>query len=322
VKLTVGLVGLGLLAMPLAVEAQPAKLARIGYLGVSPSAVIDQPFRDGLRELGWVEGRNVAIEYRWTEGRAQRLPELVAELVGLKVDVIYTPGSSAAAQAAKRATTTIPIVFVSPIDPVELGLVQSLSRPGGNVTGVAGIGHLHPKRLELLKETVPRLARVAILWTPANPGHQGSLTEAEAAARTLEIQLQPVEVRDAAGLEGAFSAMTKERPGALLVFGDAMFFRERTRIVALAAKGRLPTMFIWTQAVEDGGLMSYGEDRSEGPRRAAMYVDWILKGARAGDLPVERPAKFDLAVNLKTAKALRLTIPESILARATKVIGQ
>jgi putative ABC transport system substrate-binding protein len=302
--------------------AQPVKLARIGYLGVSPQPELEQPFLEGLRDLGWVEGRNLVIEYRWTGGKAERLPALAAELVGLKVDVIYTPGSNAAARAAKRATTTIPIVFTTPGDPLQGGLVASLARPGENVTGLGGAENLNPKRLELLKETIPRLARVAVLWTPGNPTHRRSLTEAEAAARTLGIQLQPLEVGDPTGFEAAFAIMTRQRPGALLVLGDAMFARERARIVALAAKGRLPTMFNLAGAVKDGGLMSYGDDRSDVPRRAAGYVDRILRGANPGDLPVEGPTKFDLALNLRTARTLGLPIPESILARATTVIGR
>jgi putative ABC transport system substrate-binding protein len=310
----------GVCAAPLAADAQPAKLPRIGYLGGSPSgAGAPQPFLEGLRELGWVEGRNIAIEYRWTEGRAERLPDLVAELVRLKVDVIYTPGSNAAAQAAKRATTTIPIVFTTPTDPVAAGLVASLSRPGGNITGIGG-AVLSSKRLELLREVIPTATRVAVLWTRANPGHPRALKDAEAAAPALGLQLQPLEVRDPTKFEGAFSAMTKERAHAFFVLGDVMFLRERARIVALAATSRIPAIYTWRQAVEDGGLMSYGEDRSGVPRRAAVYVDRILKGAKAGDLPVEQPTRFELVVNLRTAKALGLTIPPAVLARADERI--
>jgi putative tryptophan/tyrosine transport system substrate-binding protein len=305
---------------PRAAEAQPAKLPRIGYLAGSQSGDgAPQPFLEGLRELGWFAGQNIAIEYRWSEGKAERLPDLVAELIRLKVDVIYTPGSNAAAQAAQRATTTIPIVFTTPTDSVALGLAASLSRPGGNITGIGGA--IRPsKRLELLREVVPKASRVAILWTRGNPSHPRVLRETETAARALGLQPQPLEVGDPAKFESAFAAMTRARADACVVLNDVMFLRERARIVALAAASRTPAIYGWQQAVEDGGLASYGEDRSGVPRRAAEYVDKILRGAKPGDLPIEQPTRFVLAINLKTARALGLTIPPAVLARADEVI--
>jgi putative ABC transport system substrate-binding protein len=305
---------------PLPADGQQAwKGVRVGYLGGPPS-FDDTLFRKSLHELGWVEGQNIAIEYRGVMGRVERLPELLAELIRLQVDIIYTPGSIAAALAAKQATTTIPVVFTTPADPVEAGLVPSLARPGGNITGLAGVD-VHPsKYLELLMETIPKLSRVAVIWNPANPLHPRGLKWTEDAARALGVQLQPWAVRDADELDGAFSAMTRGRVGALFVFGDRMFYDRRTRIVALAAKHRLPAIYIWRAAAMDGGLMSYGADRSDWPRRAALYVDKILKGAKPGDLPVEQPTKFELVINLKTAKTLGLKIPQAILIRADEVI--
>ena len=312
-----------LLAAPLAAEAQSAgTVPRIGYLGISPSDGGLEPFRQGLRDLGRVEGQSIAVEYRWTRGKSEQLPEVVAELIQLKVDVIYTPGSVAAAQAAKQATTAIPIVFWTPADPVQAGLVASLARPGGNITGLGGggISILTSKRLSLLKEAVPQATRVAILWTPANPLHEALLKGIEDAARSLKVQLRPVRVSQSGELESAFSAMTRGHAGALYVLADAMFFEERKRIVALSAQARLPTMYSWRTAVEDGGLMCYQENWSGVQRRAAVYVDMILKGAKPDDLPVEQPKNFELIINLKTAKALGLTIPPSLLQRADQVI--
>ena len=311
---------LGLLAAPLAGDAQqPARVPRVGYLGGSASSPLLEPFRQGLRDLGWVEGKSITIEYRWTEGRAERLTELVAELIRLNVDVIYTQGSNAAAHAAKQATATIPIVFTTPADPLALGLVSSLARPGGNVTGLGG-GVEPPKRFDLLREAAPTITRLSVLWNPANLSNQALRKEVEDAAKTSGLQLQLIAVREPADLDGAFSAMTRERADGLLVFGDAMFFVQRTRLVALAAKHRLPAMYNRVEYVRAGGLMAYAANDIEQERRAAVYIDKILKGANPADLPVEQPTRFDLIINLKTAKALGLTIPPSLLMRADQVI--
>ena len=307
-------------AAPFAADAQqPPKVPRVGYLGGSPSSPLLEPFRQGLRDLGWVEGQNITIEYRWTEGRAERLSELAAELIRLKVDVIYAQGSNAAARAAKEATATIPIVFTTPADPLVVGLVSSLARPGGNVTGLGG-GTDTPKRLDLLKEAVPKIARLAVLWNPANPSNQALLEEVGEAAKTWGLQLQLIPVRTPSDLDGAFSAMTRERADGLLVFGDALFFVQRARLVELAAKHRLPAMYNRVEYVRAGGLLAYAANDIEQERRAAVYIDKILRGAKPGELPVEQPTKFDLLINLKTAKVLGLTIPPSMLMRADQVI--
>jgi len=274
-------VTLGLLAAPLAVEAQQAgTVPRIGYLGISPDMEVVELFRQGLRELGRVDGQNITIEYRWTEGKSERLPQLVAELIQLKVDVIYVWGSSAAVLAAKQATTTIPIVFQMPADPVKLGLVANLTRPGGNITGLGGGNLGASKRLSLLKEAVPQATRVAILWNPANPSHEAGLKNLEDVARSLRVQLQLVRVSRPEELESAFSAITRGHAGALYVLGDAMFGAERKRILALSAQSRVPTMYAWRRAVEAGGLMGYEEDWPDTQRRVAVYIDKILKGAK------------------------------------------
>jgi len=311
---------LGLLAAPFAADAQqPPRVPRVGYLGGSPSSPLVESFQQGLRDLDWVEGQNITIDYMWTGGRAERLPELVAELIRLNVDPIYTQGSNAAAHAAKQATSTIPIVFTTPADPLVVGLVSSLARPGGNVTGLGG-GADTPKRLDLLEEAVPKITRLAVLWNPANPSNQASTKDVEEAAKTSGLQVQFIAVRTPADLDGAFSAMTRERADGVLVFGDALFFVQRTRIVELAAKHRLPAMYNRSEYVRAGGLLAYAANDIEQERRAAAYVDKILRGAKPGELPVEQPTKFELAINLKTAKALGLTIPPSMLMRADQVI--
>ena len=317
-----GIIAGGLVSAPLAAEAQSAGIVpRIGYLGSSPSADGNDAelFRQSLRELGRIEGQNITIEYRWTGGKSERAPPLVAELIQLMVDVIYTPGSVAAAQAAKRATAIIPIVFFTPADPVRAGLVASLARPGGNITGLTG-GLQSSKRFSLLKEAVPQASRVAVLWNPDNPVHEAGLKEIADAARSLRVQLHPVRVSQSGQLENAFSAIARWRAGALYVMPDSMFFEERKRIVALSAQGRLPTMYGWRAAVEAGGLMAYQEDWSGAPRRAATYVDKILNGTKPADLPVQQPTKYELIINLKTAKALGLAMPQSFLQRADQVI--
>jgi putative tryptophan/tyrosine transport system substrate-binding protein len=317
---------LSLLAAPLAADAQQAgKVPRIGFLGVtSPS---DRPshldaFRQRLRELGWVEGQNIVIDYRYAEGRVDRLPDLAAELVRLKVDLIVASAGTQAATAAKNATETIPIVMIYVRDPVGTGLIASLARPGGNVTGVSGSAglELFAKQLELLKETVPKIRRVAILSNPDNAYHQLAIREVNVAARSLGVQLQLLEARGPNEFDGAFAAMAKERVGALLVLSDAIFGSHRTRLADLAARSRLPAAFGVRDDVEAGGLMSYGPSILDSYRQAATYVDKILKGAKPADLPVEQPMKFELVLNLKTAEALGLTIPPLILFQADEVI--
>jgi ABC-type uncharacterized transport system substrate-binding protein len=313
-----------LLAAPLAAEAQqPAKPPRIGYLGGGSSSAarhLLEAFRQGLRELGYMEGQNLTIYYRWAEGRSDQLPGLAEELVRLKVDVIVTHGA-VATRAARRATAAIPIVFASSGEAVATGLVASLARPGGNVTGLTIIApELAGKRLELLREAIPRFTRLAVLWNSANPVVVPEFKETEAAARTLGMQIQSLEVTDQGGLAGAFSAMTGERPDALIVLSDAMFLSQNAQIVGLAAKSRLPAMYAESEFIVAGGLMSYGSNLVVQYRRAATYVDKVLRGARPADLPVEQPTKFELVINLKTAKALGLTIPPSLLARADELI--
>jgi putative tryptophan/tyrosine transport system substrate-binding protein len=311
--------GAVLLAAPLAAEAQEAgKVARIGMLAGSPSPFVEA-FRQGLRELGYVEGRNISIEYRWTEGREERLPGLAADLVRLKVDVIVA--SSQAAVAAKQATTVIPIVMPIITDPVRLGLVASLARPGGNATGFATQNDELPgKWMELVKETLPKVSRVAALFHPTYDGGV-QLKASEAAARSLGVRLQALKVERPDDFVTAFAEMQKNRAEALIVSSSGLFYVHRTRLVEFAAKHRLPTIYHQSEfVVGSGGLMSYGPDFRDLFRRSATYVDKILKGAKPGDLPVQQPTKFELVINLKTAKALGLTIPPSLLQRAEEVI--
>ena len=307
------------------VEAQPPrKIRRIGFLAVNtPSADkhLDEAFKQSLRELGWIEGRNSTIEYRSAEGNADRLPALAAELVDSKVDVIVSAGGTPGAQAAKKATGTIPIVFTSSGDPVATGLVASLARPGGNLTGLSGVGpDLSVKKVELLKEIMPKISRVAFIWNPGNAANAIALRETEAAAREVRWQVQSVEVRGPHEFEAAFSAMSKARAPAVIVQSDQSFRSKLSRLAELAVKNRLPTMLPQREYVEAGGLMSYGETLAERYRRAAVFVDKILKGAKPGDLPVQQPTKFELVINLKTAKQIGLTIPLNVLARADRVI--
>ena len=317
----------GLLASPLAAEAQQAvKIARIGFLTPNMAASpphVREAFLQGLRDLGYVEGRNVVIEYRDAEGKSERFPALAAELVALKVDVIVAPGTPAAL-AAKQATRTLPIVFPIAGDPVTSGLVTSLARPGGNVTGLSILDpDLVGKCLEQLKQAVPGVSGVAVLWQPGGLGERTDkdmLKGAEVAARALGVRLQFVEARGPADFDRAFSEMTRARAGALTVLPSTMFLHERRRLVDLAARNRLPAVYPWREAVDAGGLMAYGANIADLFRRAATYVDKILKGAKPADLPVEQPTKFELVINLKTAKALGLTIPQSVLGRADQVI--
>jgi ABC-type uncharacterized transport system substrate-binding protein len=317
---------LATLAVPLVAEAQQAtKVPRIGYLMVDQAANPDlhEAFRQGLRDLGYVEARNLVIEYRDAEGKFERLPALAAELVALKVDVIVA-GGTPHALAAQQATRTIPIVVTGAGDPVTSGLVTSLARPGGNVTGLSNLRpDLVGKCLEQLKQAVPGVSHVAVLWQPGGRRERTEkdmLKEAEVAGRALGVRLQFVEARGPADFDRAFSDTTRARAGALTVLPSTMLNNERRRLVDLAAKNRLPTVYALREAVDVGGLMSYGPNGADMYRRAATYVDKILKGAKPGDLPVEQPTKFELVINLKTAKALGLTIPPSVLGRADQVI--
>jgi putative tryptophan/tyrosine transport system substrate-binding protein len=316
--------GAVLLAGPLAGEAQQAaKVPRIGYLALNPTPHLQEAFRQGLRDLGYVEGRNLVIEYRDAEGKAERLPALAAELVALKVDVILAAGTPAAL-ATKQATRTLPIVFTAIADPVTSRLVTSLAQPGGNVTGLSVLApELVGKCLEQLKQAVPGVSRVAVLWQPGGHGERtdkDTLEGADVAARALGVRLQFVEAKGPADIDRTFSDMTRARAGALTVLGGGMFFGVRRRLVDLAAKNRLPAVYPWRDFVDAGGLMSYGANLADLYRRAATYVDKILKGAKPADLPVEQPTKFELVINLKTAKALGLTIPPSVLGRADEII--
>jgi ABC-type uncharacterized transport system substrate-binding protein len=314
----------GLLAAPLAAGAQPAgRLPRIGYLGTrTPSDFGLDAFRQGLGELGWVENQNIVIDYRFAEGKFDRLPDLAAELVRLKVDILVTHSTPGAA-AGKNATDSIPIVMIAVGDPVGLGLIASLARPGGNVTGlsfsIVGL-EMIGKQLELLKETVPKIRRVAILSNATNPTKPVGIRDVNVAARSLGVQLQLLEARGPNEFDSAFAAMARERVGALLVVADSMFVFHRTRLADLAARSRLPAVYGWREHVEAGGLMSYGPSLRDLFRRAATYVDKMLRGTKPADLPVEQPTKFEVVVNLKTAKALGLTIPPSLLQRADLVI--
>jgi putative ABC transport system substrate-binding protein len=324
VALVVTLVLGGLVAPPAAAAQQLTRLPRIRYLGASSPSLephyVDA-FRQKLRDLGYIEGQNIAIEYRWAEGQDDRLPDLAAELVGSKVDVIVTTGTPGTF-AAKQATKTIPIVMASSGDPVRSGLVTSLARPGGNVTGFTVLGpELEGKRLELLKQAVPRLSRVAVLWNPANPAIPFYYQQTLVAARALHVTLEPVvEVRRVADFESAFSALARARPHALMVLADRLLLAHRMRIVDFAVTRRLPGMYAYREYVDAGGLMSYAPSNIELFRGAAIYADKILKGAKPSELPVQEPTKFELVINLKTAKALGLTIPQSLLIRADELI--
>jgi putative ABC transport system substrate-binding protein len=319
---------LGLLGMPSAVQAQPeSKGPRIGYLALNltdkAGAHLRDAFLQGLHDLGYIEGRNLLIEYRDADGRIDRFPALASELVALKVDVIVAPVTPAA-RAATQATATIPIVFAASSNPIGSGLVTGLARPGGNATGLTFFTpELVGKSLELLKQAVPGLIRVGALWTPGEFGASAArdmLTGAEVAARALGVQLQLVEARQPSDLDRAFSEMLKARAGALAVLPGGMLLLQRSRIVHLAARSRLPAVFPYREGVDAGGLMSHGPNVPDLYRRAATYVAKILKGTKPSDLPVEQPTKFELVINLKTAKALGLTIPPSLLQRADQVI--
>lgn len=320
-------VALGVLAAPHVADAQQAgKVYRIGILtNRLPSAPEVSPdweaFRQGLRERGWVEGQNIVIDYQWAEGQIERFPSLAAELMNRKPDLIVAV-TGPAARAAKEATSTIPIVMIYVFDPVGYGLVASLARPGGNITGLMFVvgPEIVGKQLELLKELLPKVSRVAVLLNPDSPTSPVFLRETQAAAQALAMKLQVVEVRSPDGLKGALAAMTRERADALLVLPQPFTFANARRIVDLAASSRLPAVYPFKESVEVGGFMAYAANAPDMFRRAATYVDKILKGARPGDLPVEQPAKFELVLNLKTAKALGLTVSPPLLGRADEVI--
>jgi putative ABC transport system substrate-binding protein len=303
---------------------QVGKVYRVGYMSAPTRASVEpvlQAFLRALRELGWIEGQNLIIEYRWADGKIERLPDLAAELVRQKVDLIVAPAASAAL-AAKKVTSSIPIVMMFPIDPVEQGLVTSLRRPGGNVTGttMAPSPAIFGKQLQILKEAIPRASRVAVLWNPADASFAVQTKEVEAAARSLGIRLQHVEARGPEEFDSAFASMARERAEALLLGGSSTFLAHGTRVAELAIKGRLPTMNHFREMVEAGGLMAYGVNMTDFIGRSAVYVDKILKGAKPADLAVEQPTRFEFVINLKTAKALGLTIPQSVLARADDII--
>jgi putative ABC transport system substrate-binding protein len=316
-----------LLAVAVTAEAQqPKKTSRIGYL-VSNDPATESARSEGirlaLRELGYIEGQNIAIEYRYAEGKNDRHPKLAAELVRLKVDLIVVAGGVGTIRTLMNATKTIPIVMVGGADPVEAGLIESLARPGGNVTGLTTLSReLGGKRLELLKEVVPKLAHVAVLYDPTTQAGVLQVKEVlPVAARALKLTLRSWEVRDADGFDKVFAALSKQRPDGLYVPASGPLMRANEKwIVAFALKSRLPSIYYYRESVDAGGLMSYGPDLADSYRRVATYVDKILKGAKPADLPVEQPTKFELVINLKTAKQIGLTIPQKVLARANKVI--
>jgi len=299
---------------------QTAKIPRIGFLATNNLKISLRALRQGLLELGYVEGKNFTLEYRSAEGKFDRLPALAAELVGLTVDVIVTQGTPAAV-AAKNATKTIPIIMSGGTDPVATGLVPSLARPGGNITGVTIMNEeLVGKRLELLKETSPKVSRLGVLWNSANPGAAAVFKQTQSAAQELALPLQSLDVQTVNDLQGAFDTVTKSGVNGLVLLATVPITDHLKVVADLALKNRLPSIYDRSDFVEAGGLMSYGPNVSDMPHRAAKYVDKVLKGANPGDLPVERPTKFELVINLKTAKQIGLTIPPNVLARADRVI--
>jgi putative ABC transport system substrate-binding protein len=315
-----------LLALPFAVRAQqPKKLPRIGYL-VSTDPARDSTrvaaIRLALRERGYIEGQNITFEYRYAEGKADRFPELAAELVRLKVDIIVVAGGTLIVQAAKNATKTIPIVMTGGGgDPVAAGLIDSLARPGGNVTGLTNLaGELGGKKIELLKEAAPKVARVAVLYEPFNPSSVIELKEVQSAARALKLTIQPWQVRATGDFDRVLAALAKQRPDGLYVTGGALVNTNQKRTIDYALKSRVPAVYGRREFVDMGGLMSYGADLADSYRRVAYFVDRLLKGAKPADLPVEQPMKFELVINLKTAKQIGLTIPQWTLMKADRVI--
>jgi len=309
--------GVAALAAPFAAEG---KVARVGLLGTTFAPPVLMGLAEGLKQRGWIEGQNLVLERRFSEGKAERFPALVAEFIKLNVDVLVTSGGPAA-QAAKNATRTVPIVMAAIIDPIGMGLVASLVRPGGNVTGISWLGvDLSVKRLALLKETVPSIARVAVLFNPANPGNTLAAKEMRAAAPGLKLTLHFQELRNPDDFEGALAGLTGARPDALFTVADPLMYRHRAQILDFAMKRRLPAIYEWKEFVELGGLMAYGVNLTELFKHAATFVDKFLKGAKPGDLPVEQVITFELVLNLRTAKALGLTIPQTMLLRADQVI--
>ena len=319
-KILYGIPFVVLLALSFSADAQqPKKVPVVGFLAGTSASTVDA-FRQGLRDLGYIEGKNIVIEYRYAEGRGDRLNDFVAEFVRSKVDIIVT-GNTIAVRAAMQLTGTIPIVMAGTGDPVATGLIASLARPGGNVTGLSAFGpELTTKQLELLKEAFPQVSRVLFLFNGANASTVAALKEIEVAASGLGVQLQASDVRVAGDIEPAFSAATRRRANALLVLREGLYQANRTRILSLAAQNKLPAIYPTRQYVDVGGLMSYGISADDLYRRAATYVDKILKGTKPADLPVEQPTKFEFIINLKTAKQIGLTIPPNVLARADKVI--
>jgi putative ABC transport system substrate-binding protein len=318
------IIALGILLGSLAAQAQQTgNVYRIGFLGNSTAALeanLVGPFREGLRELGYVEGRNVLIEYRWAEGKYDRFPALIGELLALKVAVIVTAGTPAAL-AVKKATTSVPLVMTAVGDPVGTGIVPSLSHPGGNITGLTAIStEMDAKRLELLREVVPSVSYIALLWNAASPLQVLAEKQVQAGAQVLRMRVLSLGVTTEEEIRSALAVMARQRPDALLVLADRLLLHHRALIMDFATRHRLPGVHAYRELVEAGGLMSYGPSYADMHHRAAYFVDRILKGEKAGDLPVERPAKFDLVINMKTAKAFSLTIPQSVLLRATEVI--
>ena len=309
-------------AWPLAASAQ-SKIPRIGFMGNSTAALeanLIDAFREGLREHGYEEGRNIVIEYRWADGKYDQFPALVAELIAAKVDAIVTAGTPAAL-AIKRATTTVPLVMVAVGDPVGTGLVPSLARPGGNLTGLSSIApDLEGKRLQLLREVVPALSHVAMFINSLNPFHVSSMRQARAAAQAMGIKLQLHDIRKSEDLDDAFAAIRKERPDALLILADRVFLHNRERMMDFTKEQRLPNVNAYKELVEVGGLMSYGPSYEDMHKRAAIYIDKILKGAKPADLPIEQPSKFTFIINLKAAKALGVTVPSQLLGLADQLI--
>ena len=312
----------GAAAWPLTAHSQE-KIPRIGFMGNSTAALeanLVGAFREGLRELGYEEGRNIVIEYRWADGQYERFPALVAELIAAKVDVIVTAGTPAAL-AVKKTTTTVPLVMVAVGDPVGTGLVPSLARPDGNLTGLSSVApDLEGKRLELLREIVPSVSHIAVFLNSVNPFHVASMRQALAAGKTLGIKVQQYDIRKSEDLDGAFAALRKERPDALLILADRVFLHNRQRMMDFTQEQRLPNVNAYKELVEAGGLISYGPSYEDMHKRAAIYVNKILKGAKPGNLPIEQPTKFTLVVNLKAAKALGISMPPTVLSRADEVI--
>jgi putative ABC transport system substrate-binding protein len=320
------LIGLGAaLASPLRARAQlPRTMYRVGFLGNTTAALeanLLEPFRQGLRDLGYEEGRNITIEYRWAEGNYERLPGLIAELVALNLDVMVTAGTPAAL-AVKKAAISVPLVVAAFGDPVGTGVVPSLAHPAGNITGLSAMApELEGKRLQLLGEVVPKLSHVAVMWNPLNAVFQEiSIRQLNDAGEALQIKVQPVAVRVAEDLDAAFATLVKDKPQALIILADRIFLHNRARLIDFATRNRLPGVYAYRELVEAGGLMSYGPSYEDMHRRAATYVDKILKGAKPADLPIEQPTRFNLVINRTAAQALGLTIPPLILARADEVI--